>query len=174
MLTVQQAAEKIGITPQAIYKKINKQLLNELKPFVVDVKRGKRHVKMIKTKGVEIIINSLEQPVVEDDDEMFNNDEQQLLNLLEENIQVLREQLKEKDEQLVEKDKQLEKKDKQIERLGDMIEQSNILLKNNQALMKIQHEQKALIEQTIEEKFEETEPEVKKGLFDRIFNRSKD
>lgn len=163
MLTVQQLANKLNITPQAVYKKMNQQLVNELKPFIVETKRGKRTVKMIKSEGVEIIINSIEQPVKQPVDELGDNGSQQLINLLEETIAVLREQLAIKDEQLVAKDnqikelsssrdKQLESKDKQIERLGDIIELNQELNKNNQILLHRQQDQPKMIEES-EKKF---------------------
>lgn len=141
MLTVQQVADKLGLTPQGVYKKMNQQLVEELKPFIVDTKRGNRTVKKITPEGVEIIANSLEQPVDEQVNKPLNNDEQRLISLLEETIEVLREQLASKDEQLV-------VKDKQIERLGDMIEQSHKLNENNQVLIKNQQnvEKKVLVE----------------------------
>lgn len=140
MVTVQQLADKLGITPQAIYKKINQQLVNELKPFIVETKRGKRTVKMIKPQGAQIIADSLEQPVEGLVNEINNNDSQQLINLLEETIDVLRRQLTIKDEQLV-------AKDKQIERLGDMIESNQELNKNNQILLHRQQDQTKMIEE---------------------------
>lgn len=177
MLTVQQLADKLNITPQAVYKKMNNQLLNELKPFVTVVKRGKRSVKMIKPEGVEIIANSIEQPVQQPVQqpvvELENNGSQQLINLLEETIVVLRSQLAIKDEQLVVKDnqikelsssrdKQLESKDKQIERLGDIIEANQELNKNNQVLLHRQQDQPKMIEN-----------KEKKFSFRNLFSKNK-
>lgn len=139
MLTVQQLADKLEITPQAVYKKINQQLVNELKPFIVEVKRGKRTVKMIESRGVEIIGNSLKQPVQENVNELDNKDSQRLITILEETIDVLRGQLAIKDEQLI-------VKDKQIERLGNMIESNQELNKNNQVLLHRQQDQTKMIE----------------------------
>lgn len=163
MLTVQQLADKLGITPQAVYKKINQQLANELKPFVVEVKRGKRTVKMIEQGGLEIIANSLEQAVDEPVVELNNNGSQQLISLLEETIDVLRGQLAIKDEQLIAKDKQLESKDKQIERLGDMIESNQELNKNNQILLHRQQDQSKMIES-----------KEKKFSFKDLFSKNKE
>lgn len=137
---------------------MNQQLVNELKPFIVETKRGKRSVKMIEPEGIEIIANSLEQPVEESVNELANNDSQQLINILEETIDVLRGQLAIKDKQLVVKynqikdlsisiDKQLESKDKQIERLGDIIESNQELNKNNQVLLHRQQDQPKMIEE---------------------------
>lgn len=173
MLTVQQLAEKLNITPQAVYKKMNQQLVNELKPFVVETKRGSRTVKMIKPEGVEIIANSVEQPVKQPVDELDNNGSQLLIKILEETILVLREQLTIKDEQLVVKDnqikeltnsrdKQLESKDKQIERLGDLIESNQELNKNNQILLHRQQDQPKMIE-----------GKEKKFSFRDLFSRNK-
>lgn len=173
MLTVQQLAEKLNITPQAVYKKMNQQLTNELKPFIVEVKRGSRTVKMIKPEGIEIITNSIEQPVKQPVGELGNNGSQLLIKLLEETILVLREQLTIKDEQLVVKDnqikeltssrdKQLESKDKQIERLGDLIESNQELNKNNQILLHRQQDQPKMIEE-----------KEKRFSFKDLFSRNK-
>lgn len=174
MLTVQQLADKLEITPQAVYKKINNQLLNELKPFVVVIKRGKRFVKMIKPEGVEIIESSLEQPVQQPVVELVDESSTTIVHLLEETIDVLRNQLAIKDEQLtakdkqikdlnISRDKQLESKDKQIERLGDMIESNQELNKNNQVLLHRQQDQTKMIEE-----------EKKKFSFRNLFFRNKE
>ena len=58
MKTIKQIAEELGVSTQAIYKKINKTMQSDLQPFV-EVVSGKT---LMADSGVEIIRKSL-QPV---------------------------------------------------------------------------------------------------------------
>lgn len=142
MYTIQEVAEILNITPQAVYKKINNQLKNELATHLKQVKRGNKTVKVVTSEGLEIIRESLEQPVKQPFNKPFNNQfkdsskgkEDNLIQLLEETIQTLK--------------KQLDVKDKQIQDLNERLKEQQELNRNNQVLLHREQEQKALVSDT--------------------------
>ncbi len=131
MLTIKEVSEKLGITPQAIYQKIDKQLNKELKPFVKEIKRGSRSVKMIESEGVEIIRNSLEQAVEQEVEEISTTIDNELIAILKDTIDVLRGQLDVKDLQIRELNERL----KEAQQLN---QNSQVLLKNTQEVKMIE------------------------------------
>lgn len=142
MYTIQEVAEILNITPQAVYKKINNQLNNELATHLKQVERGNKTVKAVTSEGLEIIRKSLEQPVDNQFNNEFNNQfktyntekEDNLTKLLEETIQTLK--------------KQLDVKDKQIQDLNERLKEQQELNRNNQVLLHREQEQKALVSDT--------------------------
>ena len=146
MYTIQEVAEILNITPQAVYKKINNQLNNELATHLKQVERGNKTVKAVTSEGLEIIRKSLEQPVDNQFNNEFNNQfnnqfkdsskgkEDNLIQLLEETIQTLK--------------KQLDVKDKQIQDLNERLKEQQELNRNNQVLLHREQEQKALVSDT--------------------------
>lgn len=142
MYTIQEVAEILNITPQAVYKKINNQLKNELATHLKQVERGNKTVKAVTSEGLEIIRESLEQPVKQPFNKPFNNQfkdsskgkEDNLIQLLEETIQTLK--------------KQLDVKDKQIQDLNERLKEQQELNRNNQVLLHREQEQKALVSDT--------------------------
>ena len=142
MYTIQEVAEILNITPQAVYKKINNQLNNELATHLKQVERGNKTVKAVTSEGLEIIRKSLEQPVDNQLNNEFNNQfkdsskgkEDNLIQLLEETIQTLK--------------KQLDVKDKQIQDLNERLKEQQELNRNNQVLLHREQEQKALVSDT--------------------------
>lgn len=146
MYTIQEIAKILNITPQAVYKKINNQLNNELATHLKQVERGNKTVKAVTSEGLEIIRKSLEQPVDNQFNNEFNNQfnnqfkdsskgkEDNLIQLLEETIQTLK--------------KQLDVKDKQIQDLNERLKEQQELNRNNQVLLHREQEQKALVSDT--------------------------
>lgn len=176
MLTIRQVADELNCTPQAIYKKVDNQLNNQLKPFIKEVEKGKRFVKMIEPEGVEIIRKSMEQPVDNQFKQPLNNVEQpvdnqvesDLITLLEDNLKVLQQQLEVKDKQLETKDEQLKAKDEQIKEIGSLLKDQQKLNENNQVLLREDQKQRIVEEQRlIEEKNNKDQGflEKIKGLF---------
>ena len=132
LLSVGQVAKELNISTQAIYLKINDSMYNDLKPFVKEVARGKRTIKMIEPKGVELIRESLDiqvDEVVAKDNTSIDKD---ILKLLQDTIEVLREQLLAKDEQ--------------IRELNKMVRDQSELNKNSQVLLHRQQDHKVLEE----------------------------
>ena len=174
MLTIRQVADELNCTPQAIYKKVDNQLNNQLKPFIKEVEKGKRVIKMIEPEGVEIIRKSMEQPVDNQLKQPFkaveqpvdNQVESDLLALLEDNLEVLKQQLEVKDKQLETKDKQLEAKDEQIKEMNSIIKDQQKLNENNQVLLREEQKQR-LIEEEISQSRNESQGLIQKikGLF---------
>jgi len=121
MYTIKEVSRILGISPQAVYKKLNqfnKQLGNELK----EVEKNGKLVKVVTDKGLEILKGTVEQPRLETDDKQLNN-------LLNETITML--------------SHQLEVKDKQIQELNDRLREQQELNRNNQVLLR-NEQQKAL------------------------------
>lgn len=147
MLTIKQVADEIGCSVQAIYKKVNEQMINELKPFIKEVKRGKRTVKMISSEGVELIKASMDKAVDTTVDEPVLNSNEQLINTLNDTLHTLK--------------SQLEVKDNQIKELNDLLRVQQELNKNNQVLLgRSQDQEQKLLEST-----------EKKSLFYRLFKK---
>lgn len=146
LLSVGQVAKELNISTQAIYLKINSSMSEELAPFIKEVARGKRTIKMIESEGVELIRASLDiqvDEVVAKDNTSIDKD---ILKLLQDTIEVLRDQLLAKDEQ--------------ISKLNERLKESQQITQNHQVLLKDskEKEQDLLM---IEEK----------GWFDRLFKK---
>lgn len=139
MKTIQEVAEILNVTPQAIYKKINNQFNNQLKDQVKQVKRGNKTVKVVTDKGIEILRESMEQPVKQQFNNEFNNVSQPLIDLLQGTIDTL--------------NRQLEVKDKQIQDLSDRLKEQQELNRNNQILLHREQDQQMLPAPTGWERF---------------------
>ena len=126
MFTVAQVADKLGVTTQYIYHKINNQMKEELASEVKEVANGKRSVRMITEQGVELISNTLEK-VVDNDLQDINK---QLLELVQDNVDMLQEQLLAKDKQLDVKDLQIKELNSRLQELTKLNENSQILLRD--------------------------------------------
>jgi flagellar capping protein FliD len=137
--TIQEVAEILNVTPQAIYKKINNQFNNQLKDQVKQVKRGNKTVKVVTDKGIEILRESMEQPVKQQFNNEFNNVSQPLIDLLQGTIDTL--------------NRQLEVKDKQIQDLSDRLKEQQELNRNNQILLHREQDQQMLPAPTGWERF---------------------
>ena len=139
MKTIQEVAEILNVTPQAIYKKINNQFNNQLKDQVKQVKRGNKTVKVVTDKGIEILRESMEQPVKQQFNNEFNNVSQPLIDLLQGTIDTL--------------NRQIEVKDKQIQDLSDRLKEQQELNRNNQILLHREQDQQMLPAPTGWERF---------------------
>jgi chromosome segregation ATPase len=145
LLTVQQVAEHLKISRQAVYKKID----NEFKPYL-HIVNGKKY---LDKRAIGIF------------DEKYDN--QEFTNLLSKSLQLLTEQNEVLKAQLEQKDKQLEEKDKQISNLQKLIDQS-------QQLQAIAENKIKLLEQkeTPPEPVNGSPSiESKKGFLARLFGR---
>lgn len=143
MKTIQEVAELLQVTPQAIYKKINNQFNNQLKEHVKQVKKGNKSVKVVTDKGIELLRESLQQTVQQPVQQQFNNSsttvESPLIELLQDTIDTL--------------NRQLEVKDKQIQDLSDRLKEQQELNRNNQILLHREQDQQMLPAPTGWERF---------------------
>lgn len=122
--TIKEAAEILGVTPQAIYKVLG-QANNDLIKHLTTTKKGNTTIKVIKPKGVELL------------KQRFNNNIEQTINKqFTTNSQ---------DKTLEALIKQLEIKDNQIKKLSEMLEREQELHQRNQFMLNIE-KQKALPE----------------------------
>ncbi len=125
MYTIAKVSDILGISKQAVYKKIN-QLENELKNCIS--KNGKT---LINEKGLKILkINTIGLNENETSLNQFNCVDEKFNNLVEtisDQVDFLKKEIEAKNVQIDNKDKQLEKKDK-------LIENMQVLLKQNQEI----------------------------------------
>ena len=149
LMTVKQVADAVGVSAQAIYKRLRK-VDNQIKPFVVEVDNQKMLRKSILSEvyGIEDSKPVVEpvNPVVQPEKTPESTALNRMIDLLE--------------KELAEKDKQIEAKQKEIDKLLSLLEEekktSARLLENEQKLMLIEKQEKQQPEQT-----EEAEAEVK-------------
>ena len=132
MQTIKEVAEELDISTQAVYKKLN-QLQTKLDNHIHRVKKGNKTVKAVDRKGIEILKESLLQPV---DNEVGNQLQVETMVILRETIDTLKNQmeLKDKEIQQLREDykEQLQSKDRQIENLTEMNKNNQILLGREQ------------------------------------------
>ena len=106
MKTIKQIADELGVSKQAVAKRMKKEpLATELIPFVETTTNGK----LILDEGVALIYSDFKnnrQPTVSANGSPTPTN--QVVDILQEQISFLQGQLTVKDEQLSEKDKQIE------------------------------------------------------------------
>lgn len=96
LLTIQQVADRVGLTRQALYPRLDR----DLSEFYVEVD-GK---KMLKSNVVEYILSKSESKV---ESKIDDKSDIRLLDALQAEIEILKEQLKIKDQQLAAADERL-------------------------------------------------------------------
>lgn len=150
MRTIQEAADELGVTPQAIYKKLNKTD-NGLKQHLKHVEKNGKSVKALTDQGMEILKELFNSTVETTVNKRLNNqfktstgENAEVIDLLQETVKTL--------------NRQLEVKDKQIQDLNDRLREQQELNRNNQVLLR-NEQQKALPSGTTWERF--------KGIFRR-------
>lgn len=125
-IPIKEFADKVGVSTQAIYQRIEKDLQSYLK-----IENGK---KLLNIKGLELF------NIKESCKDNLQEIDKQLYNTLQDTLNVLKEQIEAKDKQLMEQRldyiKQLEAKDLQIERLQKSNENNQILIAQTQERVK--------------------------------------
>ena len=125
-IPIKEFADKVGVSTQAIYQRIDKDLQSYLK-----IENGK---KLLNIKGLELF------NVKETCKDNLQEIDKQLYNTLQDTLKSFQEQIKAKDLQLQEQRqdyiKQLEAKDLQIERLQKSNENNQILIAQAQERVK--------------------------------------
>lgn len=155
MKTVAQVASELKVTPQAIYKRINKTFKTELKQHVKKDNSGKT---VISEVGVDLIKRSFEQ-VLNEFETGFKQVETDITDHLKQEIEYLRNQIAKKDEQIAKKDEQIQEQLREASRLHQNTQE--ILLRLNSKLM-------------LEDKQSQEAPtEQKQGFFSKLFKGAK-
>jgi len=119
-ISVKDFASRAGVSPQAIYQRLDK----DLKPFFKVVERQKR----LDIKALDVFV--LKQVEQEGDKQVEN-----ILKCFKETLKTLEEQLSVKDKQIESNYKQLEVKDNQIADLNERLREAQELNRNNQILL---------------------------------------
>lgn len=164
-------ADMLCISKVAVYKKLNKQLKNELTNHIKLVDG----VKYITDEGLQVIKDSIDINLVnnqvyenkstDDIDKSNLDDLTRLKDLQEDYINSLKDQLNLLKEQLKTKDIQLENKDRQLESKDELLKNFQILLKQQE---QIQCENKKLMEYIAVTREEDNN---KKGFFSKLFGK---
>lgn len=97
MKTVSEIAKEIGVTPQAVYKRLNNQLKTSLKGRL---HKGLKGETLIDADGERIIKESFKQVVKPFNETSSTTVDKQFINSLMEQLKVKDQQLQEKDEQI--------------------------------------------------------------------------
>jgi predicted oxidoreductase (fatty acid repression mutant protein) len=122
MFTIKQAAEKLKVSRQSIYNKIDSQ---QMKAFVINGQKGK----LIKEEGLEVLANLINSPSDSKKDSTSDSKQEESLTSV---LQVKDDYIRSLKEQLSDYKEQLSKKDEQIETLSRLTENTQILLKVEQ------------------------------------------
>lgn len=131
-ISIKEFADAVGVSQQAIYKQLNKELNNKLKPYLKVVEKKK----MLEKTALSLF----------EKEEKNNQVEQRLNNELNERLIDLLQ-------------KELEEKDKQIARLHELLSQEQYLnAQNNEKIMLLESK---LEEPKEEVKIESVEPRKK-------------
>ena len=163
MLTVQEVAQIVGVSAQAVYKRLS----TSLKPYSTMVE-GKKYIRKEAIKEVfhltmtEDDSTEVEQPL-NDDSTKVDNSIQPSSSITQELIDMLK--------------KELEQKNQQIEKLQELLDQEQKIFAMQQqkylALEVQSTEQTSELEETkqeVEEAKQEIERLKNRGFWDRLFN----
>lgn len=131
MKKIIEIARELGITPQAVYKKINKQLSKELETHV---HKGEKNELLIDEEGQAIIKNSVKSNVIKPTrSRLVTNYEAQIETLLKRNNELqqeLNQERKYSHEQI----------EQTLNMMKQLTEQMGELTRNNQVLLKLEQE----------------------------------
>lgn len=182
MKSIRQIADEIGVSKQAVFKKIKREPLStSLREFTSTVD-GRL---MVSVDGVELIkqafsaresstgsrgLASTVDGEVDDSSTKNKGALDDLYSALEVTIQTLREQLEVKDRQIAAKDQQIAQQAQTIDRLSDALAAAQQSAAAAQALHAgtIQHQ---LSEDAGDSAKAEEEPPARRGWFSKLFDR---
>ena len=151
MLTVSELAQELGVTPQAVYKRINGDLKLSLKKYIQKGKGGKI---VIATEGAELIKQSFKPSLKPVDNDAGNQFKDAFKESLEK-VQI---------ERIEDFKRQIESLNQQIERQQSSIEH---LQRQNEALVQ-QNENSQRIIFTMQTQQKLIEAPASKGWFSRF------
>lgn len=156
LLTVKQLSNIVGISTQAIYQRLDKDLA-----IYCQSVNGKR---MLKKSVIKLLMPDIKKETV-------NNDHNELTISLQDTIKILALQVETMNNQLLVKDKQIEELNTHINSLMRLNENNQVLLLNQQQLLNSGQAEVDEGENNKEKPVPETEPAQPKTFFQRIFKR---
>ncbi len=166
-ISIAEFARMAGISPAAVYKRVNNKVDNQLLTHIKIVDGKKR----INKGALELFNGPGSQPVINQSSQPVDN---QLLTILQENMDVLKGELEVKNKQLNDQaeqsNRQLEIKDKQIEQLSKANDRLNDRL---QEANQLNHQNQILLDQQKQPKQIEEHPSgpVKKSFWSKLFRK---
>lgn len=135
-------AQRAGVTPQAVYKRLSTDLSTELK--VVDNR------KMLKVSALEKFSLNQVKPVVKPVDNQVETPNETVV-MLQKTISLLETQAETLQKQLEVKDRQIADMSKQIEELNERLKESHVLIDQQQKLQVVSESRLQLIEDKVTE-----------------------
>ena len=166
-ISVSEFAKKAGVSRQAIYLRIDKDLHHFVK-----LENGKKLIQMRALDLFGVKHDKLSTTNLTD----FTNNDQKTPNISENMLNILLNQLDIKDKQLEEKDKQLDIKDKQIAEKDKQLAEKDKQLSDLTELLKVEQQSaqqaQALHAGTIKQTALIENDNCKSGFWSRLFKRT--
>ena len=139
MKTPYQIAKELGVSPQAVYKRLTDEFINRYNNHIQRTPKGKYQFGEVAEQGLKELFNRVEQSIQQPENNQVQQQKISLLNQLNSEIAFLREQNKALFEKLTAKDKQLEDERthsrEQSDKLATLAAQLAELNRNNQLLL---------------------------------------
>ena len=163
MKTIKQIADEIGVSKQAVQKRIIREpLYTHLYPCI-QTKNGTKYIDIIGENLIKSVFNKAEPTTLSTDvaDNQNDNVYSEIIKLLREDITTLKEQLDVKDSQIMELQKSNRDLTQAIENMTESIKAAQVLHAGT------------MQRQLTDGAAETTEPAARVNLFTRIFKKSR-
>ena len=145
-ISIPEFAKRVGVTPQAIYKKLSTELSTEL--VMVDNRKMLKK-SALERYGLNQVDNQVE-PVVKPVDNQVEPSNETVV-MLQKTISLLETQAETLQKQLEVKDRQIADMSKQIEELNERLKESHVLIDQQQKLQVVSESRLQLIEDKVTE-----------------------
>lgn len=166
-ISIPEFAKRVGVTPQAIYKKLSTELSTEL--VIVD-NRKMLKISALERYGLNQVDNQVESVVKPVDNQVEPSNE--TVVMLQKTISLLETQAETLQKQLEVKDHQIEDMNRQIGELNERLKESHILIDQQQKLQAVSESRLELLEDKVSDpEPEEVETEAEKKHWWQIFKK---
>ena len=124
-----QIAKELNVSPQAVYKRMTSEFINQYSNHIQRTEKGKYKLDEVAEEGLKVLFNQIIQPVQQQN---IEPEEQPLLNQLNSENSFLRSRIEVLEEEL--KTERIHSRE-QTNKLSDLATQLTELTKNNQILL---------------------------------------
>ena len=163
-----QIAKELNVSPQAVYKRITNEFINQFTNHMQRTEKGKYKLDIVAEQGLKDLFNQVVQPIQQQNIEQV---EQPLLNQLNSENSFLRSRVESLEEEL--KTERTHSRE-QMDKLSDLAAQLTELTRNNQVLLGAEQRRtnSALLigGESVAHQSEEQQ-QSKKGFFQRFFKK---